>query len=89
MRRLRGPIAMLLFVPGFILVAAGICWVIFSLAGSALARPQPPLETALLGAVPGVIVGVVGVGLLYASRAVDGAHGPVRRYVRQRKRARV
>lgn len=89
MNRLRGPLAMLLFIPGFILVAAGVCWVIFSLAASALAQPQPPLGTALLGALPGFIAGVVGVGLLYASRAVDGTRGPVRRYGKTRRRARV
>lgn len=89
MNRLRGPIAMLLFIPGFILVAAGVCWVIVSLAGSALAQPQPPLDTALLGALPGFIIGGAGVGLLYASRAVDGTRGPVLRYGKQRKRVRV
>lgn len=88
MSRLRGPVAVLLFIPGFILVAAGVCWVVVSLAGSALAQPQPPLGMALLAALPGVVAGAAGVELLLASRAVDGTRGPVRRYGRARQRAR-
>ena len=84
MSKLRGPIAILLFIPGFVLVAAGVCWVVFSLAGSGFAQPQPPLDTALLGTLPGIVMGTVGVGLLLASRAVDGTRGPVRRYGRGR-----
>lgn len=89
MRALRGLVAIALFILGFILVAAGVCWVIFSLAGSALARPQPPVGEAVLGVLPGLIAGAVGMGLLFASRAMDSERGPVRRYGKKRKRARV
>ncbi len=88
MSRLRGVLAMALFIPGFVLVAAGVCWVVFSLAGSALAKPPPSLDVALYGTLPGVVMLAVGVGLLFASRAADGRRGPVRRYGRARVRAR-
>jgi hypothetical protein len=64
--------------------------VVVSLAGSALARPEPPLETALLGALPGVVAAAVGVCRLIAFHAMDGTRGPVSRYgrARQGRRAR-
>ena len=84
MNRLRGLLAIVLFIPGFILIAGGLCWVVFSIAGSALAKPQPPFSTVLLNALPGAVAAVVGVGLLLGSRAADGKRGPVRRYGRAR-----
>lgn len=88
MSKLRGPVAIVLFIPGFILVAAGVSWGFVSLVGSMLAQPQPPLGTALLDVLPGVVAGAAGVGLLLTSRAVDGTRGPVRRYGQARQRAR-
>ena len=84
MNRVRVLLAIVLFIPGFILIAAGVCWVIFSIAGSAEAHPQPPLGTVLLNALPGAVAAVAGVGLLLGSRAADSKRGPVKRYGRAR-----
>lgn len=80
-----GLLAMLLFIPGFVLVAAGVCWVVFSLAGSALAKPPHSLDVALHGTLPGIVMLLVGVALLFASRTADGGRGPVRDYGRARE----
>ena len=90
MSRLRELLAIVLSIPGFIAIAGGVCWVVVVLAGSEPAQPQPSAGAALLEALPGAVAAAVGVGLLFASRAMDGTRGPVRRYGQKRRvRARV
>lgn len=79
MRWMRGPAAMLTFLIGFLLLAAGIVVTLITLA---LGPADPDALTRIAA---GVVLFVVGLAFLWISRAIDGDRGPVKDY-RERRR---
>jgi hypothetical protein len=81
--------SMICFLAGFLTLIGGVLAVLialyaFSVEQMQLTQPRP-VSDAVLAAVPGVIVALVGIALLICSRQLD-EQGPVRRYGK-RKRA--
>ena len=72
----RNILATLLFIIGFLTLAGGVVQVVVGMASRALGY----LPIRLGDAVPGLIVMVIGIAILWVSRLLDGDRGPVRSY---------
>ena len=72
----RNILATLLFIIGFLTLAGGVVQVVVGMASRALGYLPIRLEDA----VPGLIVMVIGMAILWVSRLLDGDRGPVRNY---------
>jgi hypothetical protein len=72
----RNILATLLFIIGFLTLAGGVFQLVLGPASRAVGHLPVRPEDAL----PGVIVMVIGMAILWVSRLLDGDRGPVRSY---------
>ncbi len=83
MKRLRMVLGMICFIVGFLTLIAGVLATLVSLYAFSVEDMQRlhhrPFSELVMAAVPGIVVGLVGIALLFCSRSLD-EHGPVRRY---------